>query len=219
MITKNRTGGSSHGKIYFQKIKRQIYVLHHDYDKNGKTTRHWKLVTSKRTYDFPSIAILQQILQQYMNDEISEEDCSVVHYYDDGEIREDRIGYAYSMDTDRWFYEDYYQVERLIIKEYDKEIGREYSLYAGSSIDFQGGSPSLGVKATISESGIQCLLTCVTEFLNDGIDDHNKAIREFLSDETYSVDTAGRIVKTENFLFPAKTFSISFRISQKKFWH
>lgn len=176
----------------------EIYVLHRDYDKNGKTTRHWKLVTAKSTYDFPSITILQWILQQYVNNKIPEEDCGVIHYYDDGEIREDRIGYVYSMDTDSWFCEDYYQVERLIIKEHDKEIGREYSLYAGSSIDFHGGSPSIGVKATISESGIQCLLTCVTEFLNDGIDDHNKAIREFLSDETYSVDTAGRIVKTEN---------------------
>lgn len=176
----------------------EIYVHERGYDKNGKVTRHWKLVTSKSTYDFPAITILQQILQHYVNDDIPEEDCGVIHYYDDGEILEDRIGYVYSMDTDRWFCEDYYQVERLIIKEQDKEIRREYSLYAGTSIDFQGGSPSIGVKATISENGIQCLLTCVTEFLNDGIDAHNQAIREFLSHETYSVDTAGRIVKTEN---------------------
>ncbi|MCM1326323.1 MAG: hypothetical protein NC094_04230 [Bacteroidales bacterium] len=169
----------------------QVYAGYYGYDKKGSRRHKWQLITSKRTYDFPALQALQSILKAYLDDEIPEESCQT-EYYD---CREYDI---YSMETGSWFYDDYYQVERTIIKEDDRETERGYSLFAGSSMAPPGHGACVGVKVSVAEEGIRILLQCVTEFLEDAIASYNQNLRKSLEKEGYAVDGESRIIRTDN---------------------
>lgn len=176
----------------------EIYAKQYSYDDEGEEIYSWRFISKKNTYDFPTITELQYILKQYLENKVSIDECRLIHYYHCGEIMKDRIGYIHSMDTGSSFYDDCYQIERIIDKEHNREISRNYYLYAGCSIDPQGGGASVGIKTRISEGGLRCLYQCITEFLNEGIQKHNNINRETLSKAEYSIDKNNRLLKIEN---------------------
>ncbi len=176
----------------------EVFAKKHFYDDNGRRHYRWNPIASKNASDFPTITELQYILEQYLEDKIPLEDCRLIHYYHRGEMLKNRVGYVHSMDTDGFFYDDAYNLKRIIVKENDREIQRYYSLYVGCSIDPQGGGASIGMRMDISEAGLRCLYQCIIEFLEEGIKRSNEAVRRHLSKEEYSVDDNNRLIRMED---------------------
>lgn len=174
----------------------EIYVLK-EKEENDEVIHYWDLLIRKNTYDFPNIINLQRILHYYLEDKIPEEECNIVHFYYGNEIIEDRVGYQHFMNTDGFLSDDYYQVERMIIKEDLQEVERCYSIYAGASKDIQGGTTTIGVKTQVSEEELSSLYDCITCFLNSAIKRNNKEVKEELIKKAYFVDEYNRLVKTE----------------------
>lgn len=175
----------------------EIYVKKEKYE-NGKCIHYWDLVTKRQTHDFPNLLGLHEILHCYLENNIPEEECRLIHFYNCNKIIKNRIAYKHSMDTDGFFSDDYYQVERMIIKENNKEIKRYYSLYVGGASDIQGGNTTIGVKTPVLESGLRSLYACITDFLNDAIKKNNEETRKKLLKKPYYVDSQNRLIKTEN---------------------
>lgn len=176
----------------------EIFAKKYVYYEDGEETFRWRSIASKSTFDFPSIIGLKYMLQEYLEDKVPLEDCRLVHYYHCGEIVKDRVAYVHSYGTDECLYDDAYRLERTIVHNNNYEIKREYSLYVGCALDFQGGGASVGVKMDLPELGLRCLYHCITEFIEDGIRKGNEAVREELKTRYYSVDEYDRLIRKED---------------------
>lgn len=139
----------------------------------------WKKVASIMTHDAPCIQQLQYLLETFIEDKITDKDCQKVNYYSHF-IDESIIGYNYTLTTEGFWCDDYYQIERLkkVRKvKGEEETSVEYNLFVGLS-PREGSCVNNGIKVlNLEKEDLQALLNCVNAFIQYSIDVHNETRR------------------------------------------
>lgn len=174
---------------YNVSIYKKITEYNEELDKNEKK---WKKVSTVSTYDFPTIEQLQFMLNEMLNKEIKLEDCRKITYYTQDKnhnpIPSGRYGYEYSLESEGFDSDDYYQITRLLIcDENNKNNIETFSIYVGASL---GTMPfaSAGIKyPRLDREDLQALYDCVNGFIKYAIDLHNEKNLKYISNEIDSL--------------------------------
>ena len=144
-----------------------------------------KLVSEKRTYDFPCIDQLENMLNEVLNIELNNSTSQKIKY------KNGNCEYVYITNTDGFGCDDYYRIEK---RHYNDNIF--YNLYIGCAIDDMIDMDSVGINITnIKEEEIIELQKCVKEFIKYSINEYNKETEN--SKKVYKIKD-GNIYKYDN---------------------
>lgn len=159
--------------IYQRKVKYQ--------PKKNISYKYWEKISSACAYDFPCLEQLRFLLEKVLGD-IPFEECRKIQYYHREELIDDIVGYEWKGTSEGFICDDYYEVEKTVVLEEEKDKKENFTLYFGAPTQSCGEGSSFtysGVKIDyVTREGIELLLQCVNEFFEYGIKKHNEEIKE-----------------------------------------
>ena len=127
------------------------------------------------THDSPQVLSLINILHWLLEDidkDVPLSEYQVVYY-------KDRKHYSYSVQTDDWFYDDFYKITRHVVEFDDGQKNVYYEVYFSASAEGLGSINTAGVTiGRVEEDELKELLKTAEFFVKDSIDNHNKRISE-----------------------------------------
>lgn len=171
-ITKDKNGILYY--YYTVEIYKYVYVepeVEPDWNEDLEKYYDWVLFHTTYTHDFPQVESLSAIIEELMNDDMSE--AQIIHLRNDGILKRKMIN------TDDFMYEDYYEITKEVSSTTQTPYQPFYSLYVGFGVESDADLNTLGAKVQIiyEEEMIE-LKNCVDAFIKYSIDSHNEDVKK-----------------------------------------
>lgn len=173
---------------YVKSIKNILYNYYNiDIFKKSESSKKWKLVVSKRAYDFPQIIPFIENLDKMLHIDIK----SLKHIKLDRK-EENMVLYTTNFQSVDFLYDDFYNVQKVVVEEDNEIISERFSLYIGCAIDIQGSNTTEGIWIdNLNVKDVEELYSCVTSFMNYSIKKYNQRTKKYLNRLLHSYKIVG----------------------------
>lgn len=173
---------------YVKSIKNILYNYYNiDIFKKSDSSKKWKLVTSKRAYDFPKIIPFIEDLDVLLHKDIKSLEGLVTVSKE-----KDYIMYKANLQSADFAYDDFYNIQKTVVEENNEIVSERYSLYIGCAIDIQGSSTTEGIWIdNLNVKDVEELYNCVTSFMNYSIKKYNQRMKKYINKLLHSYKIVG----------------------------